>query len=32
MLVRTCGVKQMICVVNKMDEMEWSEERYNEIV
>uniref|UniRef100_A0A0A9WPW1 Eukaryotic peptide chain release factor GTP-binding subunit n=1 Tax=Lygus hesperus TaxID=30085 RepID=A0A0A9WPW1_LYGHE len=31
-LVRTCGVKQMICVINKMDEMEWSEERYNEIV
>ncbi|CAC9461549.1 putative eukaryotic release factor 3 [Leishmania infantum JPCM5] len=32
MLVRTCGVKQMICVINKMDEMKWSKERYNEIV
>lgn len=32
MLVRTCGVKQMICVINKMDEMQWSIERYNEIV
>ncbi|KPA77093.1 putative eukaryotic release factor 3 [Leptomonas pyrrhocoris] len=32
MLVRTCGVKQMICVVNKMDEMKWSKERYDEIV
>jgi peptide chain release factor subunit 3 len=32
MLVRTCGVKQMICVVNKMDEMNWSKERYDEIV
>lgn len=32
MLVRTCGVKQMICVINKMDEMKWSQERYDEIV
>ncbi|CAM41997.2 putative eukaryotic release factor 3 [Leishmania braziliensis MHOM/BR/75/M2904] len=32
MLVRTCGVKQMICVINKMDEMKWSKERYDEIV
>ncbi|KAI5690811.1 Elongation factor Tu GTP binding domain [Leishmania braziliensis] len=32
MLVRTCGVKQMICVINKMDEMRWSKERYDEIV
>lgn len=32
MLVRTCGVKQMICVVNKMDEVNWSKERYDEIV
>ncbi|KAG5483947.1 hypothetical protein CUR178_06945 [Leishmania enriettii] len=32
MLVRTCGVKQMICVINKMDEMKWCKERYDEIV
>ncbi|EPY23017.1 peptide chain release factor subunit 3 [Strigomonas culicis] len=32
MLVRTCGVRQMICVINKMDEMKWSQERYDEIV
>ncbi|KAG5484794.1 hypothetical protein LSCM1_06620 [Leishmania martiniquensis] len=32
MLVRTCGVKQMICVINKMDEMKWNKERYDEIV
>ncbi|CCW68368.1 unnamed protein product [Phytomonas sp. Hart1] len=31
-LVRTCGVKQMICVINKMDEMKWSKERYDAIV
>ena len=23
MLVRTCGVKQMICVINKMDDSNW---------
>eukprot|EP00796_Vickermania_ingenoplastis_P002496 gene2496-1556_t len=32
MLVRTCGVRQMLCVINKMDEMKWSKERYDEIV
>lgn len=32
MLVRTCGVRQMICVINKMDGMNWSKERYDEIV
>ncbi|KAG5510161.1 hypothetical protein JKF63_07057 [Porcisia hertigi] len=32
MLVRTCGVKQMICVINKMDEMKWNKERYDAIV
>ncbi|KAH9599784.1 Translation elongation factor EFTu/EF1A [Trypanosoma melophagium] len=32
MLVRTCGVKQMICVINKMDEVGWSKERYDEII
>lgn len=32
MLVRTCGVRQMLCVINKMDEMKWSKERYDQIV
>lgn len=32
MLVRTCGVRQMLCVINKMDEMKWSKDRYDEIV
>ncbi|RNF08074.1 eukaryotic release factor 3 [Trypanosoma rangeli] len=32
MLVRTCGVKQMICVINKMDECGWDKGRYDEIV
>lgn len=32
MLVRTCGVPQMLCVINKMDEMQWSKDRYDEIV
>ncbi|CAD2222750.1 peptide chain release factor subunit 3 [Angomonas deanei] len=32
MLVRTCGVRHMICVINKMDEMQWSQERFDEIV
>jgi peptide chain release factor subunit 3 len=32
MLVRTCGVKQMICVVNKMDDNNWDQARYDEIV
>lgn len=32
MLVRTCGVKQMICVVNKMDDNNWDKSRYDEIV
>ncbi|EAN79578.1 eukaryotic release factor 3, putative [Trypanosoma equiperdum] len=32
MLVRTCGVKQMICVINKMDEVNWSKERYDAIL
>ncbi|KAH8612999.1 Elongation factor Tu GTP binding domain [Trypanosoma vivax] len=32
MLVRTCGVKQMICVINKMDEVGWSKERYDSIL
>ncbi|EAN85126.1 putative eukaryotic release factor 3 [Trypanosoma cruzi] len=32
MLVRTCGVKQMICVINKMDECGWDKGRYDEII
>ncbi|CCD15831.1 unnamed protein product [Trypanosoma congolense IL3000] len=32
MLVRTCGVKQMICVINKMDEVGWSKDRYDTIL
>jgi len=35
MLVRTCGVKNLICVVNKMDETEgcpWNKERYDQIL
>ncbi|KEG06147.1 eukaryotic release factor 3 [Trypanosoma grayi] len=32
MLVRTCGVKQMVCVINKMDECGWNKDRYDEIL
>ena len=32
LLVRTCGVKQMIVVINKMDEMNWDKGRYDEIL
>lgn len=32
MLLRTCGIKHLICVVNKMDDVAWSQERYQEIV
>ena len=33
-LVKTCGVKRLIVVVNKMDDptVQWSKERYDEIV
>lgn len=34
MLVKTAGVQRLVVVVNKMDEptVQWSEERYNEII
>ncbi len=32
MLVRTCGVKTMLCVVNKMDDCQWDKSRYDEIL
>jgi len=31
-LLRTCGVKHMICVINKMDDRQWEKERYDEIL
>lgn len=32
LLISVCGVKNMICVINKMDDINWSKERYDEIV
>lgn len=32
LLAFTFGVKQMICCVNKMDTINWSQEKYAEIV
>lgn len=32
LLVSVCGVKSMICAINKMDDVDWSKERYDEIV
>jgi peptide chain release factor subunit 3 len=31
-LLRTCGVKHMICIINKMDDCNWDKERYDELV
>lgn len=31
-LLRTCGIKHLICVVNKMDDIGWDKARYDEIV
>ena len=31
MLLRACGVRHMICVINKMDDCNWDKERYDEI-
>lgn len=32
LLVRSLGVSQLICAVNKMDAIDWSQERFDEIV
>ncbi|CAF0952948.1 unnamed protein product [Adineta steineri] len=32
LLVRSLGVSQLICAVNKMDAIDWSQERFEEIV
>ena len=32
LLLRSLGVSQLICAVNKMDTIEWSQERFEEIV
>jgi peptide chain release factor subunit 3 len=32
MLISVCGVKNMICVINKMDDANWEKTRYNEII
>lgn len=32
LLVRSLGVSQLICAVNKMDVIDWSQERFDEIV
>jgi peptide chain release factor subunit 3 len=32
LLISVCGVKNMICVINKMDDTNWNKERYDEIV
>jgi peptide chain release factor subunit 3 len=32
LLISVCGVKHMICVVNKMDDANWDKDRYDEIV
>lgn len=32
LLISVCGVKNMICVINKMDDISWNKERYDEIV
>jgi elongation factor 1 alpha-like protein len=32
LLVRSLGVSQLICAVNKMDTIDWSQERFEEIV
>ena len=32
LLVRSLGVSQLICAVNKMDTIDWSQERFDEIV
>ena len=32
LLIRSLGVSQVICAVNKMDTIEWSQERFEEIV
>ena len=32
LLVRSLGVSQLICAVNKMDTVDWSQERFEEIV
>jgi elongation factor 1 alpha-like protein len=32
LLIRSLGVSQLICAVNKMDTIEWSQERFEEIV
>jgi peptide chain release factor subunit 3 len=31
-LVKTCGVRHMICLINKLDDVDWSQERYEEVV
>ena len=32
LLIRSLGVSQLICAVNKMDAIDWSQERFDEIV
>ncbi len=32
LLISVCGVKSMICVINKMDDVNWDKSRYDEIV
>jgi peptide chain release factor subunit 3 len=32
LLISVCGIKNMICVINKMDDIGWDKERYDNIV